>query len=197
MQRSHAAVVTYVLLDDVANLARVEETLNGFYLQHVPDLDVVHMYLQPLHDIHLHSDNIRYDYIETNSSARKVLLFAGLGVAVLLLACINFMNLATARAILRAKEVGVRKMIGATRKQLFFQYMMESVLYALLAFPFSIILAELVLPLFDTITGSEIHLHVWNKVYLIAATLGIVLMSGLVSGIYPAIMLSAFRPLAL
>lgn len=148
--------------------------------------------LQPLTDIHLRS-HLRWE-LESNGHITYVYLFAAAALFILLIACINFMNLATARSANRAKEVGVRKTLGASRKQLALQFLGESILYSALAIAVALVFTELSLPLFNALSGSELSLDDLNSGTLIAGLVGIVLLTGLVSGSYPAFFLSAFRP---
>ena len=121
-----------------------------------------------------------------------VWLFGIIGVFVLLLACINFMNLSTARSEKRAKEVGVRKAIGSLRKQLIIQFLSESVMMALLAFVLSILLVVLFLPVFNSMSGKMMHL-LWLNIYFWLIALLFTFFTGFVSGSYPAFYLSGFN----
>ncbi|MEP2667776.1 MAG: ABC transporter permease [Cyclobacteriaceae bacterium] len=146
--------------------------------------------LMPMGDIHLQS-NLRSE-IEPNSRAFYVYTFLVIGIFILLIACINFMNLATARSAMRAKEIGLRKVAGAFREQLIGQFLSESVLMALLAMVFSVGLVYLLLPVVNDFTGKSLTLLA-NPVAGLAL-LSITLMVGLLAGSYPSFFLSAFRP---
>ena len=122
-----------------------------------------------------------------------VWLFGTIGVFVLLLACINFMNLSTARSEKRAKEVGIRKTIGSLRTQLITQFLSESVLLAIISLVIALILAEVSLPFFNQLAAKEMAMP-WSSPQFIAITLGFTLFTGLLAGSYPAFYLSAFRP---
>lgn len=122
-----------------------------------------------------------------------VWLFGMIGVFVLLLACINFMNLATARSEKRAKEVGIRKAIGSRRKQLIWQFFSESLLMAFMAFVLSLVLVVLLLPFFNEVAGANISLPLNNPVFWCAG-LGFTLVAGFIAGSYPALYLSSFQP---
>ena len=122
-----------------------------------------------------------------------VWLFGIIGVFVLLLACINFMNLSTARSEKRAKEVGIRKTIGSLKSQLIFQFLSESVLIALISFVLTIALVELSLPFFNSISAKNMSLP-WTSISFWALTIGFVLFTGIVAGSYPAFYLSRFDP---
>jgi putative ABC transport system permease protein len=115
---------------------------------------------------------------------------------ILLVACFNFMNLATARAMLRAREIGLRKCVGAARHQLIVQVLGESVLIALLALVLALAMVEVPLPAFDTFLGRPVTLHYISDWPLVVAILAIAVLAGFLSGVYPALVLSGFRPVA-
>ncbi len=115
------------------------------------------MYLQPLNDIHLYSDNIIYQtYSHNEGSAGSVYLFSVIALFILLIACINFMNLATARSTKRIKEIGMRKVLGSTRKKLITQFTGEAVFISFIAFFLSILIVEITLPVFKNIFTDRI-----------------------------------------
>ena len=148
--------------------------------------------LQPLTDIHLYSD--LEAEIEANGDIRYVYIFSAIALFVLLIACVNFMNLSTARSAGRAKEVGIRKTLGSLRKQLIGQFLVEAVLVSFLALLLAILMAELALPFFNDLAGKQFtiqYLHPW---YFLPLLLLAVVFIGLLAGSYPAFFLSAFRP---
>lgn len=150
--------------------------------------------LQPLTRIHLHSD-VRQE-MSPGGSAKYVLVFGLVGLCVLIIAGINFVNLSTAYASIRAREVGVRKATGASQAQLFSQFMVEALVVSVLAFALALVLVALALPVFDRIAGKEFGLgDVFGGPFLVVG-LVMALMTGAVSGIYPSIFLSSFRPAA-
>ncbi len=122
-----------------------------------------------------------------------VRIFSVIGIFVLLIACINFINLTTARSEKRAKEVGVRKAIGSGKKELVFQFLIESVLLTFIAFIFSILFVQLALPSFNTLTGSTIEIPFANAIFWMI-TLCCVLVTALAAGSRPAFYLSSFNP---
>jgi putative ABC transport system permease protein len=148
--------------------------------------------LAPFRDDHLSTD--QYGGMAAAGSWTTVYGFAAIGVLILLVACFNFMNLATARAMLRAREISLRKCVGAARHQLIVQFLGESVLIALLALVLALAMVEVLLPVFDTFVGRPIALHYLSDWPLIAAILAIAVLCGLLSGVYPALVLSGFRP---
>ena len=147
--------------------------------------------LQPMKQWHLYNEYT--DGKVTGGRIKFVWLFGVIGVFVLLLACINFMNLSTARSEKRAKEVGIRKSVGSLRYQIIAQFLSESVVMALLAFVLSIILVLLFLPYFNQLSNKQIQLPWLNPVFWLAA-LAFTGLTGLISGSYPALYLSGFNP---
>lgn len=148
--------------------------------------------LQPLESIHLYS-NLNGEF-EPNGSISYVYLFSGLAIFILLLACINFMNLSTARSGQRAKEVGIRKSLGSERSKLTTQFLMESVLLSFIALFISLFIVEITLPFFSELAGRSITSNYLSNPLLTLFILGIVTITGLLAGSYPAAMLSSFQP---
>ena len=147
-------------------------------------------YLQNLTDIHLHSDLTAE--LEPNGSIRYVWILSAIAAFILLIACINFMNLATARSAGRAKEVGVRKALGSGRSALIGQFLSESVLLAGMAVCLGVLLASLVLPYFNDLAGRELMMP-WREPLFWASLLGGIGFTGILAGSYPAFFLSAFN----
>ena len=151
-------------------------------------------FLQPLTAIHLYSD---LDYeIEPNGDARYVTIFAVIALAILLIACVNFMNLATARSSSRAREVGIRKTVGSSRMQLVRQFLAETIFMSMLAVALAALLVEFVLPLFNALTRKNLDIHYFDNITTLPVLLGLALLVGLVAGSYPAFFLAAFKPIA-
>lgn len=148
--------------------------------------------LQPLTDIHLYSDLT--GEFEANGSITYVYIFSGLAVFILLLACINFMNLATARSSARAREVGIRKTLGSAKSQLAFQFLAESVMLSIIAMMLALLLVELSLPYFSTLSGVAISSSYFSTPSLLGALFIIVIVTGLLAGSYPALLLSSLKP---
>lgn len=146
--------------------------------------------LQPLTAIHLHSHTI--NELEPGGNASYVYIFAGIAVFMLIVACINFINLSTAGASKRAKEVGVRKVAGSGRLQLIFQFLAESMLVSFIALVVAIVIVQLALPAFNNISNKELSLNILPVLEFVV--LG--LLVGLVAGVYPAFYLSSFKPVA-
>ncbi len=148
-------------------------------------------HIQNIKDIHLNSTNFQWD-IAQRGDAQSVYILIGSGLMILLIACLNFINLSTARAIKRMKEVGVRKVTGALRNQLVFQFMIESILITTLGMLLAVVLAEVALPFANAVVEKQMHLPYEILYVLYAAAFCIVL--GIGAGSYPAFKLSSFRP---
>ena len=148
--------------------------------------------LQPLTDIHLHS-NLQFEFAP-NSSILYVYIFSAIALFILGIACINFMNLATARSTKRAREVGMRKVLGAERQNLIRQFLGESTIYSLLALFVALVLVRMALPVFRIISGINFQMGAAQLIWLIPLGVGLIIFTGIVAGSYPAFFLSAFRP---
>ena len=190
---------TYLLMQDNTDFKKFEQKMKRFHEKYLgPALKErgieLEAYLQPLKSIHLHS-NVQYE-LGDNSDIRLIYAFWAIAVIVLLIACINFMNLSTARSAGRAKEVGMRKVLGAQRTKLIVQFLGESFVFALLSLVFAILLARLFLPYFSGLAGKNISLNTFEMPYVYAVLVAIVLFVGLVAGSYPAFFLSAFKPIS-
>lgn len=147
--------------------------------------------LQPLLDIHLYSDLL--GEFKVNFSITYVYLFVAIAVFILLIACINFMNLATAKSSNRAKEVGVRKSMGSGRGDLIFQFMAETFLMSFISFILAVFIASILLPFFNDLASRNLSLPLGEIVFYSLLLIGAILV-GLIAGIYPAVFLSGFKP---
>jgi len=186
---------TYVLLKKGIDVGTFSKKITFFYGKYVGDLfklwQPIYSYkLQPLSDIHLRS-NLQNE-IAANGSITQVYIFFTIGIFILLLAGINYTNLATARSAGRAKEVGIKKVVGAGKRQLIFQYLSESVFMAIAALLLSFLFCALLQPLFYQLTGKELSL--FSSPLLISFLVAVTIFLGVVSGIYPALVLSSFKP---
>lgn len=147
--------------------------------------------LQPLLDIHLHSDLL--GEFKANFSITYVYLFVAIAIFILLIACINFMNLATAKSSSRAKEVGIRKSMGSDRADLVFQFMTETFLMSLISFVLAVFIASFLLPFFNDLAARNLVLPVESIGFYASLLIGSILV-GFIAGIYPSIFLSGFKP---
>ena len=152
---------------------------------------IAQMLLQPMSKWHLYADF--KDGVNTGGRIQYIRLFALIGIFVLLLACINFMNLSTARSEKRAKEVGIRKAMGSVRAQLIIQFFSESILVVAFAFILSLGLVALSLPWFNEVAGKQIGMPLGNTTFWLLAV-AFILITGLIAGSYPAFYLSSFQP---
>lgn len=152
-----------------------------------------HLVLQvrPLTDIHLHS-HLRNE-LEGNGDVKYVYIFSVIAIFILAIACINFMNLATARSAKRAREVGVRKVMGSTRRNLVFQFLLESCILSIVSFLLALALTDLLLPAFNAVIGMQLTVP-YNSVSLMVGLACAAVLIGMAAGIYPGLLLSGFRP---
>jgi putative ABC transport system permease protein len=151
-------------------------------------------FLQPLTQIHLYS-NLRNE-IEPNKDIKTVYIFSALAFFVLFIACLNYINLATAKFVNRTREVGLRKVLGASSSQLIKQFLGESILFAIITLPVALLLAKSFLPLFNHLSGKTLAINLFNNISLSAGLLSIALIVGVVAGMLPALFLSAFKPVS-
>lgn len=187
---------TYLLLREGSDPAQLTAKLPAFADQHMGErMAEMQMFydfqLQPVSNIHLGSD-LRYE-IRPTGNVNAVYIFISIGIFILLIACINYMNLATARSLHRAREVGVKKVAGAGRTQLIRQFLTESLLVAFISFIFALVLIELAQPLFERLIEKEISsLYSSTIVFLLLAA---TIFTGFFSGLYPAFVISGFQPI--
>ena len=190
-------LITYLLLSDNADIAKLEASFPDFLTRHISEeaTDFYKLILQPLTDVHLGSAHITHDYLNWQKFDRNyIYIFSALALFILLIAGINFMNLSTARSVTRAKEVGIRKTIGARRFQLTRQFVGESVILTLVAAVFAVIIAQLFLPTLNDISQRALSLNLFQNPLMLPGIIGIALVVGVLSGFYPAIFLSSFQP---
>ena len=189
---------TYLLLRDGREAEELQNQLPGFIERNAAAQvrsilgSTLSSRLQPLRSIHLHS-SLQYE-ISPNGDIKYVYIFAVIALFILLIAGVNFMNLATARSAARAREVGMRKVVGASRRQLIKQFLGESLLFTGLALVVGLVLVFIALPSFNSLTGKEITGDKLLDVILLGFLLLILLFIGFVSGSYPAFYISRFQP---
>jgi putative ABC transport system permease protein len=173
--------------------SQLQGALGMTYTQFVKKGNKLGLFLQPLNDIHLHSDlNLE---LESGSDIRYVYIFSAVALFMLLIACINFMNLSTAGASKRAREVGIRKVLGSLRGQLIRQFLLESILLTSIAFILSLVLVYFALPFFNELSGKELTFNLSGNVWLVPSLLLFALITGFLAGSYPAFFLSSFKPI--
>ncbi len=186
---------TYALLNKGVSYSAVSETMNAefkkFLDKYNPALSGhINFFLQPITKAHLYSD---FKFENKEGNIQYVIFFTLIAVFILFMACVNFMNLATARSIRRTKEVGLRKVIGASRSQLIRQFLGESILISAIAFVFALAIVELFLPAFNTFTGKPLSID-FSNIEIFIGLICLLIVTGIISGSYPAIFLSSFTP---
>ncbi|CAN5150413.1 ABC transporter permease [soil metagenome] len=184
----------FVQLADHADMAQVSDKIKEAKLANV-DKGLAkfkpEIFLQPMHNWHLYSEF--KNGLNVGGQIQFVWLFGLIGIFVLLLACINFMNLSTARSEKRAKEVGIRKAVGSVRSQLIGQFLSESLVVVFIAFAISLLLVQLVLPFFNEVASKKITL-LWATPSFWLLGIGFTVLTGFLAGSYPALYLSSFQP---
>jgi putative ABC transport system permease protein len=192
---------TYIVLPknyDYKNLeARLPAFIDKYY--HSPDeppgfvgSKYTHLYLWPMTDIHLRSH--LDDELEENGDVKRVYIFSVIALFILLIACINYMNLSTARSVLRAKEIGIRKTVGAQRKEIIFQFLGESVLLSWVAILLAFGLCAALLPCVEKFSGLSLSIHLLLRWEVLLPLILTPFVVGILSGIYPALFMSSFEP---
>jgi len=183
---------TYVQLHPESPVVE-KEKLSGYIHTKIEDSDNLELFLFPIHDIHLRSSDI--GGMGRTGNIKNVYLFSIISLFILLIACINFMNLSTTQSKKRIKEIGMRKVVGASRKDIIKQFYGESILITLVALGLAFILIELFLPVFNGLSGKELRLDFSENYGFFIIVLGIVFAAGFISGSYPALLLSSFKPI--
>lgn len=175
---------------------KCENIIQPFYNPNNPSPDnpFPEYSLQSLKDIHLYSTHIKND-IQPQNSITFVLIFSAIGILILLIACVNYINLLTANATTRIKEIGIKKVIGATRNQLAFQFVGESFLVLFIAFFISLILVQLSLPIFENLTGKVLSFTALYALTNIVGILVFLIGTSVIAGFYPAFFLSKLEPI--
>ena len=183
---------TYILFHEQGDPLSLENKLPDFLKKNYKEDATQTLRLQHVTDIHLHT-KANFE-LETNADIRNIYLLSAIGLFILLIACFNYMNLSTARAATRAKEIGMRKVIGATRMQLIKQFLGESMLFSFIALLFSVLLVRLLLPAFRVFFDRKLEAGFIQDGIFMMTLIGLVLFIGFVSGSYPSLVLSSFQP---
>src|SRR6185437_1646431 len=202
-------LTTFIVLGDKANLPTVEKQMQSFYFEDAKqtyyemlkndggnpvEIPMGTYFLQPYLDIHLNPDLPAQNGLSNASNPMYTYILSGIALFVLLIACINFVNLTIARSVKRAKEIGIRKVMGGGRKQLIFQFLSESFFLCTVAFVLAIALVQLLLPLFNELANKALVLSYLFDAKLIAAYIALYIITGLLAGFYPALVLSGYNP---
>jgi len=200
---------TFVVLDDKANLQTVEKQMQSFYVADAKstfyemlkndggnpdDIPMGTYFLQPYLDMHLNTELPAGNGLTNASNPMYSYLLSGIALFVLLIACINFVNLTIARSVKRAKEIGIRKVMGSDRKQLIYQFLGESFFLCTIAFVLAIALVQLLLPLFNELANKALAISYLSDAKLIAGYIALYIITGLLAGFYPALVLSGYNP---
>jgi len=185
------AFTSFVQLAEKESAAALAPKIVDLYSRHESDMDEG-LVLQPLLEIHL-DPSMRHNY-DGIGDRKYVYIFSALAVFVLLIACINFMNLATARSARRAREVGMRKVVGASRRSIALQFIGESILLSAVALLFALLLVEIYLPVFNELAGKELSLGNIQTGAMLMGLAAVVLVTGILSGSYPAVVISSLQP---
>lgn len=200
---------TFVVLNDKANRQTVEKQMQSFYIADAKqtfyemlkndggdpnDIPMGTYFLQPFLDMHLSTDLPANNGLTNAGNPMYSYILSGIAIFVLLIACINFVNLTVARSVRRAKEVGIRKVIGGERKQLVIQFLGESFFLCSVAFVLAIGLAQLLLPLFNNLSNKTLSILYLFDAKLVAGYIILFMITGLLAGFYPALVLSGYNP---
>src|SRR5688572_5789332 len=188
-------VSTYVLLKSETTFADVTEKINALNKKYADDRVREHVSyeLQPFTDVHLYSD---FTYSSDRNAIRQLYVFSIIGILILLIACINFINLSTVHSLSRAKEIGIRKVVGALKTGLAMQFLLESVVMVSISFIVAFIVVYIALPFINTITGKTLSIHSLLGVEVVLILLLIFILTALAAGVYPAFHISKFNPIA-
>jgi len=195
---------TYILLDRNTDIKTVEKKMTKVFEDDAPELikrmeEKTHMkfngsyMLQPFTDLHLNSNMDRYDISGVSSLVYSYIL-SGIAFFILLIACINFVNLTVARSLKRAKEIGVRKVIGSSRKQLIIQFLGESFILCLIAFALALVIVQLLLPVFNQLSNKALVIFYLLDAKLMVGYFILFVVTSLLAGFYPALVLSGYNP---
>ena len=176
---------SYIMLSKGSSWENLQGKIDTIYREFNPDTEA-RVKLQPLKDIYLYKDG-------RTERITQVFLFSGIAIIILLLACINYMNITTARSLKRSKEIGLRKTTGGSRKQIITQFMSESFINTFISFFIALMVVELVLPIFNELTLKQLDIQYGDPMFL-CGLFAIYIITSILSGIYPALVLSSYKP---
>ena len=199
---------TFVVVNAEANVANVESQMQKFYVKDAgetfkamikkygggADASMGTYFLQPFTNMHLNTELPPQNGLANASNPMYSYILSGIALFVLLIACINFVNLTVARSVKRAKEIGIRKVIGSDRRQLIFQFLGESFLLCFIAFAFAVVIVQLILPVFNDLSNKALALSYLFDAKLIAGYVLLFLLTVMLAGFYPALVLSGYKP---
>ena len=199
---------TFVVVNPNSNIAGIESNMQKFYVADAtktfkamlekygdgPGASMGTYFLQPYTDIHMNKDLPAQNGMINASNPMYAYILSGIALFVLLIACINFINLTVARSVKRTKEIGIRKVVGGDRKQLIFQFLGESFLLCFIAFALALLIVQLILPVFNDLANKALSVAYLFDAKLIAGYIVLFLLTGLLAGFYPALVLSGYKP---
>ncbi len=199
---------TFVVLNPNASLSTVENEMQKFYVKDAgetfkqmikkygggPDAEMGTYFLQSFTNMHMNTELPPQNGLSDASNPMYSYILSGIALFVLLIACINFVNLTVARSVKRAKEIGIRKVIGSDRRQLIFQFLGESFLLCFFAFVFALLIVQLILPVFNELSNKALALSYLFDAKLIAFYVLLFFITGMLAGFYPALVLSGYKP---
>jgi len=199
---------TFVVLNSKASIETVQKQMQNFYLRDASEAfkQMIAKYgggaeatmgtylLQSFTDMHMNTELPAQNGLVNASNPMYSYILSGIALFILLIACINFVNLTVARSLKRSKEIGIRKVIGSNRKQLIIQFLGESFLLCLVAFSLSLLIVQLILPVFNDLANKALSFSYLFDVKLIAGYLVLFLLTALLAGFYPALVLSGYKP---
>src|ERR1035438_10467211 len=183
----------FVLLKPNASIASVNSKIQNIIIKHTGQGTTTKSFLYPVSKLRLYSNF--ENGVEAGGKIETVKVFILIASFILLIACINFMNMSTARSEKRAKEVGIRKVVGARKGSLIGQFIGESILIAFIAGAFALIIVQLCLPVFNTLTKKQLVIE-YSNIYFWFSFTGFILFTGIIAGSYPAFFLSSFKPVS-
>ncbi|MCD4746634.1 MAG: ABC transporter permease [Bacteroidales bacterium] len=191
---------TYIKLNQNASLQRLYDRLPPFMEKHINYKyrqfgSVLSLIFEPLEKIHLYSDVS--DDLPTAGNLDQIYILSGIAVFILLIACINFINLSTARSIKRAKEVSLRKVVGATKGKIITQFLGESFLLSFISLIIALMIIEIIRPVFNSLVYTNLNLYDQSNINILSGLVFITLITGLIAGSFPAFYISGFQPVAI
>ncbi|MBT1702547.1 ABC transporter permease [Chryseosolibacter indicus] len=188
-----SGMVTYIKLKPGTNTLLLESKIKDIARGKADEEDFYTPHLMPLKDVHLHAYNQSWD-VARRGNIQTVYVLIATSIFILVIAILNFVNLSTARAVSRVKEVGLRKVVGAVRIQLIYQFISESVIIAFIALIIGVTLASAILPSLNSFADKDIPVHIFLEPQLVVALMSLAILTGIAAGSYPAFYISGFRP---
>lgn len=194
-QRIELGFQTFIVAAPGIQRDSLMSKVNGIRAQRMsgPMAEMLQFEIQPLHEVHFDPTISNGAGMREGSNKLYSILLGGIAFVILMLACINFTNLSVARAIPRAKEIGVRKVVGAVKRQLVAQFLSEALFVSMIAFVLGLIIAQLALPAFETVTEKEFSVAIIDDPVYVLIAFAVVITAAFIAGIYPALMISRFN----